>query len=69
MHTRYEIALSRDNTHDGPQWWAEVLELTVPGTGVEDAEPIYATTWYATQQEAQQDAQDWLWTQKHTHAR
>jgi hypothetical protein len=68
--TKYEIQTYRDGGHnlgnpgDDKQWVAEVVELTEPGTEVTWAEPVYATTWHATEDEAIADAAGWLWAEK-----
>lgn len=46
-----EIYTSKDSVHEGPQWWAEV---------VENEKTIYATTWYEHEVEALNDVENWL---------
>lgn len=46
-----EIELNFDNHHEGPKWWAEVVD--------KDDNILYYTTWYNTKKEAKEDAEQW----------
>jgi hypothetical protein len=46
-----EIYTNLDSEHEGPQWWAEVVN--------DKEETIYSTTWFHTEQEAIQEAEKW----------
>lgn len=62
--TTYSVALNRDTEHEGPQWWAEVLEIAAEGTVCEHVETLHATTWYATSLEADREGCRWLMEHK-----
>lgn len=67
--TTFSIVVNFDNQHEGPQWWAEVLEITAEGTDAESVETIHATTWYADDMEAERVARNWLWEHKRNTSR
>jgi hypothetical protein len=66
--TTYGIQTYKDGGHnlgnpgEDKQWVAEVV-------GGAEAEPVYATTWYATEEEAVRDAAAWLRASERKRAR
>jgi hypothetical protein len=66
--TRYRVETSLDSAHEGPQWWAEVVCVIATGAEVEAVETEYATSWYATEAEAEEDARSWLWANRRRRA-
>lgn len=57
----FDVFISVDSTHEGPQIFAEVVVVDEKGVVNEERNPVYTTTWYSSEGEAWGDAVEWLW--------
>lgn len=46
-----EVYTNRDTEHEGPQWWAELMD---------GERAVYITTWYNTEDEALASLENWM---------